>query len=259
MTPLPAYYSSLEPFRETFAAGRPVLTYHHVRPPPHRARIRGLYVSPRLFSAQLVELKEAGFSTGSYGSLTAPRLNGETGFFITFDDGFRDVFENALPILQLNGFKSIQFLVSSLLGKTNEWQQRQGDVTEPLMDEAQTRAWLATGQEIGSHTCTHPWLTRISPAAAREEIIASKKALEDRFGTAVDHFCYPYGDWDESVRDLVIEAGYRTACTTEPGVNTPSQSPFSLKRFTARYRSRTLKGIWGRIWGKREPLKTLNR
>jgi peptidoglycan/xylan/chitin deacetylase (PgdA/CDA1 family) len=137
------------------------------------------------------------------------------------------------------------------VGESNEWQQKAGDVREPMMDEAQVREWLGAGQEIGAHTQTHPRLTQLSAAAAREEISASKKSLEDRFGIAVEHFCYPYGDWNESVRDLVQAAGYHSACTTITGVNTPATSPFELKRFTARYPSRNLKAIWLRLcrWG----------
>jgi len=119
------------------------------------------------------------------------------------------------------------------------------------MDDAQVLNWLAAGHQIGSHTRTHPWLTRLPRAAAREEIASSKKALEDRFSVAVEHFCYPYGDWNESVRDLVVAAGYKTACTTEPGVNTAADSPFALKRFTARYPSRNLKAIWARLRARR--------
>jgi len=246
---MPAYYSSLAPFREQFRTGRPMLMYHHVRRPARGARIKGLYVNPALFAKQLAELKQAGFQTPSYGSV----IGQETGpanseIFLTFDDGFVDVFENALPLLRQHGFSSIQFLVSDLLGKTNEWQQREGDVTEPLMGPAQIKEWVAAGQEIGSHTRTHPRLTQLPAAEAREEISASKKALEDRFGRAIDHFCYPYGDWNASVRDLVIEAGYKTACTTEPGMNSGVTSAFELKRFTARYPSRNLKQIWSRLF-----------
>jgi peptidoglycan/xylan/chitin deacetylase (PgdA/CDA1 family) len=67
------------------------------------------------------------------------------------------------------------------------------------------------------------------------------------FGRPIQHFCYPYGDWNEAVRDLVADAGYQTACTTQPGVNTAGDSPFALKRFTARYPSRNLKAIWARL------------
>ena len=247
---LPLYYSRLAPFRETFRSGRPMLMYHHVRRAPSGARIKGLYVSPKLFARQLEELGGAGFQTPEYGRVGAPAAAGDNSqVFLTFDDGFVDVFENGLPLLRQHGFRSIQFLVADLLGKTNEWQQRQGDVVERLMDAGQIKEWLGAGQQIGAHTCTHPRLTQIPLAAAREEISASKKKLEDQFGIAIEHFAYPYGDWNEAIAAMVQEAGYRTACTTEPGINRMDSS-FALKRFTARYPSRNLKAIWARLVGR---------
>jgi len=233
---LPNYYSSLEPFREAFRQGKPVLTYHHIGPRRRGARIKGLYVNPRLFSRQLAELRAAGFSTPPFGAITSN--DSEPGkVFITIDDGFRDVLENGLPILKEAGMRAVLFIVSGLIGKSNEWQQRAGDISEPLINEAEIREWLSAGQEIGSHTVSHAWLTRLSPEAAGKEITASKKALEDRFGVAIDHFCYPFGDWNDGVRDQVIAAGYKTASTTVTGVNTPADSVFALKRVTARYPS----------------------
>src|SRR6266481_1126517 len=217
--PLPHYYSKLGPFLQLFLSGRPILTYHHVGPRTRGTRIKGLYVSAKLFARQVAELKSAGFSTPIYGSVVGKESSQAPQVFLTFDDGFRDVFENALPAMQTHQFCGIQFLVSGLIGKTNEWQQKAGDVIEPLMDEAQVRDWLAAGQQIGSHTQTHPRLTQLPPAAALEEISASKKAIEDRFGVPIKRFCYPYGDCNERVRDLVVEAGYETACTTVTGLN----------------------------------------
>jgi peptidoglycan/xylan/chitin deacetylase (PgdA/CDA1 family) len=133
------------------------------------------------------------------------------------------------------------------MGGQNNWEQAEGEAPAPLMDAAQVREWLARGHEIGSHTLTHPWLTRLPPAQAREEIAASKKKLEDCFGRAVEHFCYPYGDWNASVREWVAEAGYRTACTTEPGINTTETDRLGLRRITARYPTRNLKAIWARL------------
>ena len=154
---------------------------------------------------------------------------------LTFDDGFRNVLEYGLQPLARHKYRAIQFLVSNLIGKSNEWEERKGEAREPLMDAAQVREWLDAGHEIGSHTRTHPFLTRLSRHEAREEITASKKSLEDCFGRPIEHFCYPYGDWNEAVRDLVLEAGYATACTTSFGVNTPSIPPFELRRITVRY------------------------
>ncbi len=247
MSNLPRYYSSLAPFREEFLAGRPILTYHHVGRRPRGVRIKGLYIKPELFGRQLAELRAGGFSPADCSALAAPVRDASRRVFLTFDDGFCDVFENALPLLQQNRSPAIVFLVSELVGKTNEWQQKVGDVAERIMDEAQVRDWLTAGQRIGSHTRTHPRLTQLTPSAAREEIFASKKSLEDRFGVAIEHFCYPYGDWNDAVRELVREAGYKTACTTQPGINTDAGAPYELKRFTARYPSRSLKAIWSRL------------
>jgi len=115
------------------------------------------------------------------------------------------------------------------------------------MDEKQVRDWIDAGHEIGAHSLTHPYLTRISLREAREQIFSCKKKLEDRFGVPVLHFCYPYGDWNPAVRDLVREAGYESACTIDFGVNTAATPPFELRRITARYQSISIKALKARI------------
>ena len=237
----PNYFFSLEKFRGLFATGNPVLTYHQLGPAPRGVRLKGLFVNARLFDRQLAELRAAGFSSGSLGECAGRLRPGRV--VLTFDDGFASVLRHGLEPLARHRFHAVQFLVADLLGKSNAWDQVHGEVSSPLMDVAQIREWLAAGHEIGSHTLTHPQLTRLSPAAAREEIAASKKKLEDVFGRAIEHFCYPYGDWNPAVRDLVIAAGYRTACTTDHGVNTAAVLPFELRRITARYRSRSLRNL----------------
>jgi peptidoglycan/xylan/chitin deacetylase (PgdA/CDA1 family) len=232
---LPEYYTSLAPFGELFASGNPALTYHKLGPRPRGARIKGLYLSAGLFRRQLAELRAAGFTSGSLVNCAGPRTDHHV--VITFDDGYVNALRHGLEPLRETGFKAINFLVAGLLGKRSEWDIAAAAAPEPLMDAAQVREWLAAGHDIGSHSLTHPFLTRVPTDRGCEEIFASKKKLEDLFGRAVEHFCYPYGDWNEAVRDLVAEAGYRTACTTEFGVNDAGTSPFALKRITARYRS----------------------
>jgi peptidoglycan/xylan/chitin deacetylase (PgdA/CDA1 family) len=244
---LPHYYSSLRPFAKTFREGMPVLTYHKLGPRPPRVRLKGLYVSESLFQHQLQELRDAGFRFGTLYEIASGTAQPGSVVVVTFDDGFRNVREHGLETIRSLGVPAIQFLLPDLLGRTNDWEQQEGEAPEPLMDAAEVRDWLAAGQEIGSHTCTHPWLTRIPVDQAREEIAASRKKLEDRFQVPVRHFCYPYGDWNEAVRDLVAEAGYVTACTTEPGVNRSADDRLSIKRFTARYPSRNLKNLWQRL------------
>ena len=217
-----------------------MLTYHKIGPRPAGARLKGLYLSQKLFAVQLAELRSAGWKSitledaSAKGAVVATPQH----IVITFDDGFRDTLDHALEPLRQHQFRAIQFIVAGRIGQQNVWDLPDGEVAAPLMDAAQIREWLAAGHQIGSHSLTHPWLTKLSIDAARQEISASKKLLEDTFGVPIRHFCYPYGDWSPAIRDLVREASYITACTTEFGVNKPGDSPLSFKRITARYASR---------------------
>ena len=203
MTPL-GYYHSLKPFRELFQTGTPILTYHKLGPRPPRVRLKGLYVSEKLFAQQLAELHAAGFVAPVLGDLLEPNPSSPRRIGLTFDDGFTNVLRYGLAPLARYQFRATQFIVADRISCTNDWDVSNGEASEPLMDAAQIREWLAAGHAIGSHTLTHARLTTISRAVAREEIFSSKKKLEDLFGRPVEHFCYPYGDYNEAVRDLVM-------------------------------------------------------
>lgn len=242
-----SYYSSLAPFRKLFARGLPILTYHNIGPRPRGARIKGLCLGGKFFARQLAELRDAGFKSQSLDEPLPRAGNPDRRVVFTFDDGFANVLKHGLEPLAANGFRAIQFIVADRIGQLDEWNRADGEVLAPLMDAAQIKDWLAAGHQIGSHTLTHPFLTQLPPAKAREEISASKKKLEDLFGAPIKHFCYPYGDWNESVRELVLDAGYRTACTIGFGVNTAETPPHALLRLTARYRTRNLRTLAGRL------------
>jgi peptidoglycan/xylan/chitin deacetylase (PgdA/CDA1 family) len=245
---VPKQYHSLEPFRQFFQTGLPVLMYHKIGTRPNGVRLKGLYVSTKNFVRQLDELRQADFATASPSEVLSAAATPPKRVVLTFDDGFRNVFQNALEPLSKNKFCAIQFLVPNFIGKLNEWDLRDGEAPEPLMDAPEVREWLAAGHQIGSHSLSHARLTRLSLRDAREEIFTSKKKLEDAFSIAIEHFCYPYGDWNEAVRDVVIEAGYRSACTTDFGVNTAATSAFALNRITVRYPSRSLKALKARLF-----------
>ena len=115
------------------------------------------------------------------------------------------------------------------------------------MNEQAIGQWLEGGNEVGSHTVTHPRLDRLDIDWARFEITESRRQLERVTGSPVKHFCYPYGDYNESIRDAVRDAGYATGCTTEFGVNTAKTNLWQVKRVTARYASRSLRGIKTRL------------
>ena len=222
--------------------------YHKIAKRPRGVRLKGLYVSPDQFERHVRELKDAGFTTASLGELAAATTPLKNKVVFTFDDGFRNVLEHGLLPLGDAGFRAIQFLVPNYLGKINEWDLRDGEVPEALMDKHQVCDWLAAGHEIGSHSMTHASLDRLSVRDAREEIISSKKKLEDMFGISIAHFCYPYGNFNDAIRDVVLEAGYQTACTTEFGVNTPETPRVALHRIAARHRTRSLKALKARLF-----------
>lgn len=224
----PPVYTSLARDRARLAPAAPtLLMYHKLGLPPFQTNIPALYVSPRGFRRQLDELLAAGVPRLAYSEAVAALRRG---FAVTFDDGFANAFTHALPALAARGVRAIQFIVAGLIGRHDEWDHPIGEPPQRLMDDAQIRDWLAAGHEIGAHTMTHPRLADIPLAQARAEIVDAKRLLEDRFGGAIRHFCYPYGNYNPAVRDLVAEAGYVSACTIEPGVNAPGVDLFALHR-----------------------------
>jgi peptidoglycan/xylan/chitin deacetylase (PgdA/CDA1 family) len=243
------YFADLSPFRPLFSSGLPVLCYHKVGRKPAGAKLRGIYVSAGLFSRQMSQLRAEGYCSVSVDRLSTDKAPARE-VLLTFDDGSLSVLQNAMEPMAAAGFRGINYLVSGLLGGVNEWDTVHGEVPDRLMDEVQVREWMSAGHEIGAHTKTHPKLSRISPAQAREEISGSKKSLEDRFGVPIRHFCYPYGDYSAQVRDMVVEAGYETAVTVDPGVWRGDTDRFLVPRIGARAHSLNFRNVFKRLLGR---------
>ena len=243
------YFAELAPLRSLFDSGLPVLCYHKVGRKPRGVKLRGIYVGTGLFARQLRQLK-----TNGYKSVPSDRLASSGPFsremVLTFDDGSLTTLHHAVPLMAEVGFCAINYLVSDLLGGVNQWDTVRGEVPDRLMDETQVRDWMAAGHEIGAHTKTHPKLSRIPAAQAREEISGSKKSLEDRFGVPIRHFCYPYGDYTTVVRDMVEEAGFETAVTVDPGVRRADTDRFLVPRIGARAHSLNFRNVFKRLMGR---------
>jgi peptidoglycan/xylan/chitin deacetylase (PgdA/CDA1 family) len=100
------------------------------------------------------------------------------------------------------------------------------------LSETEVKVLQKAGIGIGGHTKTHLSLPHLSDGEAAEEIAGSKLALEEKFGTISQVFCYPYGRWNQKTEQLVIEAGFAGAVTTKEGANPVGIHPFRLQRFS---------------------------
>ena len=210
----------------------PILMYHQIDQPPKRGTaLRGLIVAPSSFAWQMRLLRLMGYQGLSMRDLE-PYLTGDKQgkvVGITFDDGYQNNLDNALPILLKNGFTATCYAVSSMIGGTNLWDK--GKVAEkPLMTLENWRTWRDAGMDIGSHTRTHADLTAISIEDAHDEIAGSKRELEERIGCEVNHFCYPYGRFKPIHQKMAASTGYISSTTTQRGRVSIGENPYSLKR-----------------------------
>ena len=175
-----------------------------------------LCVTPSRFAEQMAWLKRHGLRGVGIGTLvdamSAGRQRGLVG--ITFDDGYVNVLEAALPELLRHGFTASMFIISDRLGGSNEWDE---GPAWPLMSADQVSELAAAGMEIGSHGATHLPLAGIGADRLETEVSGSRASLAGLVGTRIRGFAYPYGSMDATARNAVSGAGYDYACA----VNTP--------------------------------------
>lgn len=201
-----------------------------------------LAVSRQRFREQMELLASEGYRVVGVpevaGTLAAGELP-ERLIGLSFDDGYLDIAENALPVLAEFGFRATVFVATGVTdGRAAfAWYGKQ----PPLLGWDQVIE-LDRGGTLGfeAHTITHPNLLAVDDQTAAEEIAGSKAELEKRLGRAVTVFSYPAGLFGERERRFVIEAGYRFAVSCEPGVNLPATDRFALRRRQIDSRDRLL-------------------
>jgi peptidoglycan/xylan/chitin deacetylase (PgdA/CDA1 family) len=194
-----------------------------------------LSVSPRLFAGQMRALAGEGCVSFKMSEVAAYVAGGKTfpprAVAITFDDGFANLYTDALPVLQRYGLKATVYVITGMVGKTTKWTDGTKSLPSlPILDWEQIVALQAAGVEIGTHSITHGFMTQYSDLRLREELEAPKKELEERLGQPVGAFAYPQGDYDERVVEAVTSAGYRTATTVDQGQAHTNGDPLRLPR-----------------------------
>lgn len=210
-----------------------ILMYHMVRN-SHGAPDARFCCSPRRFKAQMGYLKRAGYKVISLSEIVDAIKNKEPisrkTVALTFDDGFRDNYKNALPILKKHSFPATLFTVSGLVNSTNIWMERRGFPKRDLVSWKEIREMAENGFEIGSHTVTHAALDELGAKEITRELVESKAEIERQLQKTIKFFAYPYGRLNEYAREAVCLAGYEGACSTRSGFNNSEADPFILRR-----------------------------
>ena len=215
------------------SAGVPVFMYHWVDDAlGDRLRLYG--VTPRALASQLAWLRRLRKRSIDLPALhdhvtgVAPAPRGAV--VLTFDDGYVDNAENALPLLEAAGMTATVFVVTDHAGGTNAWDAGHGDAPRPLLTWERMRALDGKVLRFEPHSRSHPELPSVSRERARQEIEGSKKRLEDELGREALAFSYPHGAADPVLEGMVAEAGFRLAVTDRQGLNRAGDHPLRVRR-----------------------------
>jgi len=206
-----------------------ILAYHSVNP----NRQDALSVHPDIFAKQMDILRQK-YEVVTLDSLIqalAEHRNTDRMAAITFDDGYRDNFLYAYPLLRERNLPATIFLIASYIGTDKTLGNPGGIKVEDyrFLSWEEVKEMGRYGISFGSHTFTHPWLTHISRDEAVHEIRGSKTFLEEKIGAPIEFFCYPFGDFNEAIKEIVINSGYRGAVIT-PSKPLKAGDLYALKR-----------------------------
>ncbi len=141
---------------------------------------------------------------------------------ITFDDAFENLLDNAIPILKELNVPAIIFAVPGNLGQTPKWNIASGhaEYNEITMTVQQLKDIQSDLIKIGSHTQTHPDLSKLPPDQVRWELSESKKNLEQILGKPIEDLALPHGAYNQDVLRVAQEVGYKRIYTLEPKLAT---------------------------------------
>lgn len=153
---------------------------------------------------------------------------------VTFDDGYKDNFVSAAPILLKCGIPASFFVTSGYINSQRvfPWDREQ-DSKLPLMSWDDVRSLSRMGFDIGSHTVNHVNLGKVSAQEAREELYGSKARIENEIGKPVSTFAYPFGRKDcirKDVVNIVKEIGYDCCCSGYGGKVKTDSDIYNLNR-----------------------------
>jgi peptidoglycan/xylan/chitin deacetylase (PgdA/CDA1 family) len=211
----------------------PVLAYHKIDRPTPDVKIRGAFTSPRRFAKQMSYLKNQGFIFYTASELIKHyRENGvfpERGITITFDDGWKDNFTNAFPVMRELGVKATIFLVPDVIGKITDRVVAEGEGPRAHLTAENIIEMSQHGIEFGSHSFSHVHLHQAPAEVIEREVRESKTYIENLLQKPCETFAYPAGFFTEEAKKAVADAGYIAGFTTIYG-NTDDSDLYELNR-----------------------------
>ncbi len=189
-----------------------VLMYHLIKEHLEQDKYNSLRVTPDMFERHIKYLYENGWTPFT---ITEALENREIlpakSVVITFDDGYRDNFTNAFPILKKYHFKATIYLVND--------RGHLGLKSEPRLTDDDVMELINSGLiEIGAHTLSHANLNKLNLDEKKKEICESKQTIEKRFNIKCKSFAYPFGNYNDTDKKIVSECGYGSAVTTKNGI-----------------------------------------
>ncbi len=197
----------------------PVILYHKVVNEPELNTSVGIFVTSKVFEKHLSYLKKNGYRTLTYYDVNKiinnEMLSQKSDIILTFDDGYKNNYTNAFPILKDFGLKCVIFMVAGT--KSNTWDKDKNETEDFLMTDQEISEMEEYGIEFGSHTLTHPHLTKIPIDEAKHEIEDSFRILSQKLKNPLISFAYPYGECNEEIESIVTETGYQFGIATDSG------------------------------------------
>jgi peptidoglycan/xylan/chitin deacetylase (PgdA/CDA1 family) len=211
----------------------PILLYHKIT---NEKEMRDDVFSISLadFKSQMEFLKSRGYTSISQNDLLNHIINKKRlapkSIMITFDDSSESLLSVAKTVLDNTGFKPIVFVASKSVGMYNFWDNPDEKTRVPCLDKNSLLTLIKQGWEIGSHSLTHAYLMKITEEKIIKEIYGSKFDLEQILHTNVISFAYPYGEYSDAIKNIVIKAGYKLGFSITSPSFTVTGDQFLIRR-----------------------------
>lgn len=214
-----------------------ILAYHRVSDEAAQG-LETWSVRPAVFQRQMTLLDKLGYRGVPVRELLAALDSGastEKLVGISFDDGYLDTVEAALPILNQVGFTASVYVVPEAIGSETSWEAE--GTSSPLADWEDLRKLVEAGWEIGMHSRSHPArFDLLTGAQLEREIVTGVDCIEEALDTTVDTFAYPHGHFSDQALEVLKAAGYRAALTRDAGSVTADTHRFKLPRYEIKRR-----------------------